>query len=62
MISRHRGAVDATHAGADATVIEARIPHDEYPKFAAALGGVGRREPERETDLPAEVRVTIRLE
>ncbi|MBI1737285.1 MAG: zf-HC2 domain-containing protein [Candidatus Rokubacteria bacterium] len=64
LVTRHRGAVDAMRTEPGATVVEARIPRDEYASFAAGLAALGRSEPARETeaDLPAEVRVTIRLE
>lgn len=61
LVARHRGTIESTRADADATVVEARIPRDEYAAFAAGLAAVGRPEPAAEADLPAEVRVTIRL-
>ena len=62
LVTRHRGTVDATRAEPGITVIEARIPRDDYAGFAAGLAAIGRGEPSRHADLPAEVRVIIRLE
>jgi hypothetical protein len=62
LVTRHRGTVDSAGAEADASVIQARIPRDQWAGFAEALAALGGGEPPRTGDLPAEVRVTIRLE
>lgn len=62
LVTRHRGQVVATSVAGSTTTVEVRIPRDAFAAFVTGLDALGRWRPDRETpELPADVRVAIRL-
>jgi Putative zinc-finger len=62
LVTQLGGAEDRRFTAPDVVVLELSIPRDAYPELARQLRQLGRWQPAREaTDLPARVRVLVRI-